>query len=108
MSSPPLTTREYAYLSIMGNGTHQEITEILGIEPSLAWNAGEKSEHNGRTQKLMHWKKNSGLDDKESLENHIEAIFFLLSRKQFQNFIERQDMKISSKNLNFPCFHVLL
>ena len=81
MSSPPLTTREYAYLSIMGNGTHQEITEILGIEPSLAWNAGEKSEHNGRTQKLMHWKKNSGLDDKESLENHIEAIFFLLSRK---------------------------
>lgn len=78
MSSPPLTTREFAYLAVLGDGTHQEVTEILGIEPSLAWNAGEPSERTGRIQKGMLWQKDSGLDDKEELSNHIDAIFFML------------------------------
>lgn len=81
MSSPPLTTREFAYLYITGNGSHQEITEILGIEPSMAWNVGDTNERNGKTQRSLHWKKNTGLDDKESLESHLDAIFFLLSKK---------------------------
>ena len=81
MSSPPLTTREFAYLAVIGDGTHQEVTEILGIEPSLAWNAGEPSERTGRIQKRMLWQKDSGLDDKEELSKHIEAIFFILGQK---------------------------
>ena len=81
MSSPPLTTREYAYLTVIGDGTHQEVTKILGLEPSLAWNSGERSEHTGRIQKLMYWKRDSGLDDKEELEKHIQAIFFSLGQK---------------------------
>ena len=81
MSSPPLTTREFAYLAVIGDGTHQEVTEILGIEPSLAWNVGEPSEHTGRIQKRMLWQKNSGLDDKEELSKHIEALFFILGQK---------------------------
>lgn len=81
MSSPPLTTREYAYLSITGIGTHQEITEVLGIEPSMAWNAGDINERNGKAQKSLHWKKSSGLDDRENLESHLDAIFFTLTNK---------------------------
>lgn len=78
MSSPPLTTREFAYLAVIGDGAHQEVTEILGIEPSLAWNAGDPSERTGRIQKRMFWKKESGLDDKEELSKHIEAIFLIV------------------------------
>lgn len=81
MSSPPLTTREYAYLAVLGDGTHQEVTEILKIEPSLAWNAGEPSVLPGRLRKSMHWKRNSGLDDKEALQKHIEEIFLILEHK---------------------------
>lgn len=81
MSSPPLTTREFAYLAVIGGGSHQEVTDILGVEPSLAWNAGEPSERTGRIQKRMFWKKDSGLDDKEILSMHIETIFFILGQK---------------------------
>lgn len=81
MASPPLTTREYAYLSITGEGTHQEITEILGIEPSLAWNPGDRSEQTGRVQKFMRWRKDSGLDDTKPVEDHIESIFFIIGQK---------------------------
>lgn len=81
MSSPPLTTREFAYLAVVGDGTHQEVTEILGMEPTLAWNAGEPSEHTGRIQKRMLWQRRSGLDDTENLEKHIRSIFFLLYHK---------------------------
>jgi hypothetical protein len=80
MSSPPLTTREFAYLAVIGDGTHQEVTEILRIEPSFAWNTGEPSERTGRTQKRMLWQKGSGLDDKEELLKHIEAIFLYLDK----------------------------
>lgn len=82
MSQPPMTNREFAYLSISGNGTHQEITEILGVEPSLAWNPGERSEKTGRVQKFMRWRKDSGLEDTEPLEQHIKQILmFVVSRK---------------------------
>lgn len=36
MTSPPLTTREYAYLHITGPGTHEEVTSIVGINPTEA------------------------------------------------------------------------
>jgi Domain of unknown function (DUF4279) len=81
MPSPPLTTREFAYLAVIGDGTHQEVTDILGLEPSLAWNAGERSEHTGRIQKRMLWQKKSALDDKEELSKHIESLLFILGRK---------------------------
>jgi hypothetical protein len=83
MTSPPMTNREYAYLAITGGGSHQEITKIIGIEPSLAWNVGDKSEATGKVQKFMRWRKDSGLDDTEPVDKHIENILTLfVSRKQ--------------------------
>jgi hypothetical protein len=81
MTSPPLTNREYAYLSVIGDGTHQEVTKIINIKPSLAWNPGEKSEQTGRIQKFMRWTLDSGLNDTEPLEKHFDAIFFRLKKR---------------------------
>ena len=81
MSSPPLTNREYAYLCVVGNGTHEEVTKILGIQPSQAWNPGEKSDQTGRIQKFMRWRKDSYLEDTEPIEKHLDSIFQLLHGK---------------------------
>lgn len=84
MASPPLTTREYAYLSITGPGSHEKITEILGLDPSQAWNPGDRSDQTGRLQKYMRWRRDSGFDDREPLERHIESLLTLLAAKEEQ------------------------
>jgi hypothetical protein len=99
MSSPPLTNREYAYLYATGDGTHQEVTTILDIEPSLAWNVGERSERTGKVQKSMRWKKDSGLEDTELLAKHIESIFFLLGQKNK----EVQELFFKGYDLGIQC-----
>ena len=80
MSSPPLTTREYAYFHITGPGTHQQVTERLGLEPSEAWNIGDEGPR-GQARRFMSWRLSSGLDDKEPLERHIQSLLLLLGRK---------------------------
>jgi Domain of unknown function (DUF4279) len=81
MASPPLTTREYAYFHITGPGTHEQVTEIIGMKPSEAWNIGDINPQNGRERKFMSWRIKSGLDDKQSLAEHIEALFLYLNVK---------------------------
>jgi len=83
MTSPPLTDREYAYFSVSGPGTHESVTDIIGLQPSQAWNAGDRSEQTGRVQKAMHWRLNSGFDDTVPLERHIDSLLlFLLPREE--------------------------
>ena len=81
MTSPPLTDREYAYLSISGPGTHEQITQILGLSPSEAWNIGDINPRNGKPRKFMLWCLNSGLDDKQPLDMHIQQLFLALHPK---------------------------
>jgi Domain of unknown function (DUF4279) len=81
MTSPPLTTREYAYFHITGLGTHEQVTEILKIKPSKAWNEGDINPRNGMPYKFMRWHLSSGLDDTQPLEMHIQSLFALLQPK---------------------------
>jgi hypothetical protein len=78
MTSPPLTDRTYAYLAISGPGTHEQITQILGLSPSEAWNVGDINPRNGKPRKFMSWLLNSGLDDKQQLDMHIEQLLLAL------------------------------
>lgn len=81
MTSPPLTTREYAYFHISGPGTHEKVTEILGIKPSEAWNVGDANPQSGKPCKFMSWRLSSGLDDTQPLDLHLQSLFLHLHRK---------------------------
>ena len=81
MCSTPLTIREYAYVSITGPGTHENITEVLGLQPSEAWNVGETNGRTGRPRRQMRWMLYSGLDDTHPLNQHIELLFLRLKTK---------------------------
>ncbi len=81
MTSPPLTTREYAYFHISGPGNHEQITEILGINPSQAWNIGDENPRTGKPRKFMSWRLSSGLEDTQPLDKHIHNILLLLHLK---------------------------
>jgi hypothetical protein len=81
MTSPPLTTREYAYFHVTGPGTHEAVTELLGLKPSEAWNAGDINPRNGRPRKAMSWRLGSGLDDTNPLDMHVACLFLHLQRK---------------------------
>jgi hypothetical protein len=70
-----LTRREYAYLCITGPGQHERITEILGIKPTEAWNAGEISPRTGRPYRGMHWAwSDNTIDDTHPMREHIDSI----------------------------------
>ena len=78
MTSPPLTTREFAFFHVTGPGTHEEVTALLGIKPTEAWNAGDTNPRNGNPRKAMSWRMASGLDDTQPLAEHIRTLFFWL------------------------------
>ena len=81
MTSPPLTTREYAYLHITGPSTHEEVTALLGVKPSDAWNVGDANPRNGKPRQRMSWSMSSGLDDTRPLAEHIGALLLRLKIK---------------------------
>src|SRR5262245_59029701 len=78
MPSPPLTRREYAYFSVTGDGSPDNITKVLG-EPSQSWGVGDPGPSGPR--KFMRWKLESGLDDTEPLEKHIDSLLAVLGPK---------------------------
>ena len=78
MASPPLTSREYAYLKITGEGSFLVISEALGLEPTNAWNKGDINRKNGRLRNLTSWQLESGLDDRCSIDEHLNALVLLL------------------------------
>lgn len=75
MASPPLTDREYAYFKITGEGDCSVISKTLGISSTNEWSEGDISPRNGRPYKFMSWKLESGLDDTNPLNEHIEKLF---------------------------------
>ena len=81
MTSPPLTNREYAYLKITGPSSHEQVTEILGLKPSEAWNVGDENPRNGKPRSFMSWRLNSGIDDTKPLDMHIEYLLLYLQTK---------------------------
>jgi hypothetical protein len=81
MTSPPLTTREFAYFHVTGPGTHEDVTALLGLRPSEAWNVGDTNPRNGMLRKSMSWRMSSGLDDTSPLTEHIAALLLWLLPK---------------------------
>ena len=81
MTSPPLTTREYAYFNVTGPSTHEEVSALLGLRPSEAWNVGDANPRNGKLRKFMSWRMNSGLDDTKPLAEHISTLLLWLQPK---------------------------
>ena len=81
MTSPPLTCREYAYLRITGPGTHEEVTSIVGINPTEAWNVGDINPRNGKPRSFMSWHLSSGVDDRVALDSHLVVLFQRLRPK---------------------------
>ena len=81
MASAPLTVREYAYVSITGPGTHDAITAALGLKPTQAWNAGDTNPRSGKPLQRMQWRLESGLDDRQPLREHIDALLGILGTR---------------------------
>lgn len=78
----PLTNREYAYFLILGAKNHEAISNVLALKPSDAWNPGDIDPRNGRVRKNAGWRLNSGLDDREPLEQHIQALLTILGTRR--------------------------
>ena len=81
MTEPQLTCRTYAYVSITGPGTHETISETLGLKPHEARNIGDINHRNGRPYTHMRWAFRSGLDDTHSFEEHIHSLFLMFHLK---------------------------
>jgi hypothetical protein len=84
MSSLPTTNREYAYFYISGPGTHESISERLGLQPSQGWNAGDPTDHPGFKRGAMRWQMDSGLNHQMPLASHIESLVFTLATRELQ------------------------
>ena len=81
MTSTPPIIREYAYFQVTGPGTHEAVTDCLGLRPDDAWNVGDINPRNGKARTFMSWCLNSGLDDTQPLNMHIENLFLYLHTK---------------------------
>ena len=78
MASPPLTNREYAYFTVTGKGDSSLISSILKIESTKNWSEGENNPRNNTPRKFMRWNLESGLDDTQSIDLHIEKLLSVL------------------------------
>jgi hypothetical protein len=82
LASPPLTSREYAYFSVTGEGSSEAVTSILKIEPTNQWSQGELNPRNNQPRKFMRWNLESGLDDTHPISAHIEKLLEILEPYQ--------------------------
>jgi hypothetical protein len=82
MPSPPETDRQYAYFQAYGTGDPKDVTQILGIEPTECWKVGDEYERRGHTfkRRYSNWTLDSGHNDKQPLEAHIQALLQKLER----------------------------
>lgn len=76
MSHPPATDREYAYFRASGLFDPEQITKLIGLEPTECWSVGDEFVRRGHTRirRGSHWRLDSKLPDTEPLSDHIEAI----------------------------------
>lgn len=80
MTLDQMTNREFAYFSVRGGGSCDVITKAIGCDPSQAYSEGDPDLKTGKPRGFTHWRLNSGLDDTEVLERHIDAIILWLNR----------------------------
>ena len=73
-----VTDKEYAYFCVSGPGSHETVTQLLGLQPSAAWNAGELNAR-GQPRHEMTWRLDSGLEESEPLHRHIDNLLLYLS-----------------------------
>jgi hypothetical protein len=62
---------------VIGPGQHQQVTELLGLEPMTARNAGDLT-HAGVPSKCMYWELKSGLPEDRLIAEHIESLLIWL------------------------------
>ncbi|MFK0689036.1 DUF4279 domain-containing protein [Mesorhizobium sp. IMUNJ 23033] len=84
MSSPPETDRQYAYFRAIGEDNPAEVTSLLGVEPNECWRTGDVFERRGHTfrRKSSSWRLDSGLEDTEALDRHVEALLTKLTPRK--------------------------
>ena len=73
-----MTDRELAYFSVTGPGRHEDITQRLELKPSAAWNSGELNAR-GQPRHEMTWRLDSGLEESEPMERHIDTLLLYLA-----------------------------
>ncbi|MDF2235831.1 DUF4279 domain-containing protein [Albimonas sp. CAU 1670] len=84
MTSPPVTDRFYAYFRVVDPSDPEEITRVLKIEPDKVWKRGDTFEVQDRLRRRRgsHWSIDSGLDDRQPLDDHLEALLWRLDLKR--------------------------
>lgn len=78
----PMTRREYAYFCVGGPGRHEDVTKVLDLRPSDAWNRGDPNPRNGKPLRSMSWRLKSDLDDTRSLREHLDALILVLGSRE--------------------------
>ena len=83
MSSPPETDREYAYFRVTGMGDAGAIDKAMNLSGAEYWNVGDEYERRSRVfkRKSSAWHLDSGFQDTDDLDKHIEALLELLKTK---------------------------
>ncbi|WP_120631671.1 DUF4279 domain-containing protein [Ruegeria sp. EL01] len=68
--------RQYAYFAITSDEAIASNVDLIPLEPSRYWNAGEKVIRAGRdyTRRGSRWVLESGFDESVGLEEHIQAV----------------------------------
>jgi hypothetical protein len=105
--SDPLTSREYAYFSVSGPSTHEEVTAKLRLKPTDAWNAGDINPKNGRAYPSMLWRLRSGFDDTKPLSQHIDTLLLLLGTRleELRSLALEHDLTIQCVGYYTPSGH---
>ena len=83
MSSPPESDREYAYFRAIGTGNTRAVEISMDLKRTEHWNVGDEFERKNKIFKRRSscWKLESGYDDTNRLELHIEALLNKLTPK---------------------------
>ncbi len=76
MASPTQTDRQYAYFRAEGTDEPSWVSSRLDLTPDRCWCLGEPYERNGKvfTRRSSVWALDSGLDDTQPLNDHIETL----------------------------------
>ncbi|WP_426034944.1 DUF4279 domain-containing protein, partial [Cypionkella sp. TWP1-2-1b2] len=76
LSNSADTNREYAYFRAVGSFYPTEMTGILGLEPTECWKAGDSFQRRGHILRRPSscWKLDSGCNDTEELDAHVNAL----------------------------------
>ena len=68
----------YAYFTVVGDFDPAQITASIGVEPSEAWQKGDRNERTHMERKFSRWSLYSRLSRSESLEKQIEDVVIQL------------------------------